>query len=151
MNSDDQKNFAQTDNPNIQDSFGEVDSAFEADVVNFIKGNIKPTLPVKVIKQYEVGSFAIDIALLDQKNNFIIGIEVDGYDYHLGAGFDKYLSDLSRQEFLESKGYDIYRVSEIDFKINRDKIKYELTSILRNKLPSLIPVEGQKAENFNMQ
>jgi len=151
MNSDDQKNFAQTDNPNVQESFGEVDSAFEADVVNFIKGNIKPALPVKVIKQYEVGSFAIDIALLDQKNNFIIGIEVDGYDYHLGTGFDKYLNDLSRQEFLESKGYDIYRVSEIDFKINRDKIKYELTSILRNKLPSLIPVEGQKAENFNMQ
>jgi len=135
LNSEEQKKFAQSpDNHSIEESFGDVDSGFEADVVKFIKGKVHSPLPVKLIKQYEVGSFSIDIALVDQKNNFIVGIEVDGYRYHNGAGFDKYLSDLSRQEFLESKGYDIYRVTEIDFKINRDKIQTELTSILRNKL-----------------
>jgi very-short-patch-repair endonuclease len=130
----DQKNYSQSETYEIEESFGEVDSRFERDVIEFIKSKIRISEKVKLIKQYEVGSYAIDIALLDENDNYLLGIEVDGYRYHDGAGFDKYLSDISRQDFLEVKGYDIYRIKEIDFKINKEKIVRELSSIIELKL-----------------
>ncbi|WP_338969795.1 hypothetical protein [Spiroplasma endosymbiont of Labia minor] len=69
---------------------------------------------------------------MSEKDEFILGIEVDGYAYHDGQGFDKYLDDLSRQDFLENKEYNIYRIKEINFKLSKQKIINEL-NILINK------------------
>lgn len=130
MDLKDQKKYSITSNHKIVETFGEVDSKFEREVIDFIKENIKASQKLKLIKQYEVGSYAIDIALVDDANIFVLGIEVDGYKYHEGQGFDKYLSDCSRQEFLEAKGYNIYRIKELDFKINKMKIISDLKMIL---------------------
>ncbi|WP_342252102.1 hypothetical protein [Spiroplasma endosymbiont of Amphibalanus improvisus] len=98
---------------------GEADSYFEQNVINALKEKITIVKPTKIIKQYPVGSKRIDIALTDNDSNYLLGIEVDGYKYHEGQGFDKYLDYLSRQYFLQNKGYDIVRIKEIDWKINK--------------------------------
>ena len=110
----------------------DVDSGFELDVIEYIKDNILTNKKMKLISQYPVGSKKIDIGIVDSNTKFVLGIEVDGYRYHGGMGYEKYLQDASRQEFLENKGYPIYRIREIDWKINRDKIKEDI-SILLNK------------------
>ncbi|WP_025734401.1 AAA domain-containing protein [Williamsoniiplasma luminosum] len=133
MNHTEQKKFSNKPHMKIEESFGEVDSGFERDVVDFIINNVKTEYKTKLIKQYEVGSYSIDIALVDSKNRFIFGIEVDGYAYHGGQGVDKYLSDKSRQEFLEHKGYDIYRITEIDFKLKKEKIINDISILINNK------------------
>ncbi|WP_342252095.1 AAA domain-containing protein [Spiroplasma endosymbiont of Amphibalanus improvisus] len=130
---EDQKTYSTT-NFQLEESPGAVDSYFEQDVINYLKTHITTTKPVKIIKQYPVGSKRIDIALTDEESNYLLGIEVDGYKYHEGQGFDKYLDDLSRQNFLQNKGYDIFRIKEIDWKINKMEQLKNLEIIINDKL-----------------
>ena len=67
---------------------------------------------MKVEVQYPVGSYKIDIALLDlTTNKYLLGIEIDGLRYH-STTKQKY-HDLVRQNFIESKGYKIIRIPEL--------------------------------------
>ncbi|MGL5268678.1 MAG: AAA domain-containing protein [Spiroplasma sp.] len=109
------------------------DSDFEEEVynkllveLNLIKDNLK------LGQQYPVGSKRIDIAVLDQNNNYILGIEVDGYNYH--STIDQYLSDISRENFIKSKGYDIVRIKDINWYLNPDKEIKKIQNIINNKL-----------------
>lgn len=133
-------------NNKILESYGEVESLFERDVINKIKDKIflKNEEKLKIIKQYEVGSKRIDIAFVNELGDFVLGIEVDGYNYHEGKGIDKYLEDISRQEFLEAKGYSIFRIRELDWKINKNKVLNDLQVILDLKINN-----NQKILNFN--
>ncbi|AVN63707.1 hypothetical protein CG006_01780 [Mesoplasma florum] len=130
MSYEEKTKYSKKDKFQIEESFGEVDSKFERDVLEFIKERVQTHKKTKIIKQYEVGSYSIDLAIVNEKGKFILGIEVDGYAYHEGQGYDKYLSDLSRQSFLETKGYPIFRVKEIDFKINKKKLERQLNNLL---------------------
>lgn len=84
---------------------------------------------VRPVAQYEVGSYRIDIALLDLTTNaFLLGIEVDGFKYHSTAR-QKY-NDEIRQNFIESKGYKIMRIPELLWETNKEKIINEINSYL---------------------
>jgi len=53
--------------------------------------------------------FRLDIGIYSlKKKRFILGIEMDGATYH--KGFNKAFSDAQRQEILEIKGWNIYRI-----------------------------------------
>ncbi|MCP4336847.1 MAG: hypothetical protein GY679_03295 [Mycoplasma sp.] len=114
----------------INELEGDVDSDFEQDVIDYMTENIKTEKEIKLLKQFPVGSKKIDIALLNSQNKFLLGIEVDGYRYHGGQGFNKYLEDFSRQEFLENKGYKIFRIKEIDWKLDKNKVITQIKSII---------------------
>ncbi|ATG97680.1 AAA domain-containing protein [Mesoplasma lactucae] len=132
MTCDEQKRYS-ISNQNFSEGAGEVDSSFERSVIEFIKENVKTDRKIDILKQYEVGSYFIDIALVDERTReFILGIEVDGYRYHGGMGYNKYLQDYARQMFIESKGFPIYRIREIDFKINKEGIKKDLEELINN-------------------
>ncbi len=114
---------------------GACDSSFEVDVIHFLMDHLMTSVKTKLIKQYEVGSRKIDIAIIrDDTKQFLLGIEVDGYRYHGGMGIDKYLDDWSRQDFLEAKGYKIYRIKEIDWKINKQKILNDISHLVKYAL-----------------
>ena len=125
----DQKSFSLIEE-NIEIINDDVESGFEEEVLKYITKKLKPNKKIKIVTQYEVGSKRIDIAILDNKYNFMLGIEVDGYKYHGGMGYDKYLAYLSRQEFLEFKGYDIFRIKEIDWKLDKDEVVRKLRNVL---------------------
>ena len=77
--------------------------------------------PVKIENQYPIGSYRIDIALLDQNTNkYLLGLEIDGYYYHSSAT-QKY-NDLVRQNFIEAKGYKIIRIPELLWKTDKSKV-----------------------------
>lgn len=60
-------------------------------------------------QNHESVGYRIDIGIYSIKHRkFILGIEMDGSTYH--SGFIKEFSDLQRQDILEMKGWNIYRI-----------------------------------------
>lgn len=104
------------------------ESTFEEEVINWLS---KQTFnkEVKLIAQFPVGSYRIDVALFDANNEkFILGIEIDGYRYH-SSSEQKY-NDLIRQNFIESKGYPILRIPEIRWKTKKDQILLDINKFI---------------------
>lgn len=105
------------------------DSNFEIEVYDFLEQNLKLTRQTYMETQFNIGAYRIDIAIIDSKTNqFILGIEVDGYKYH--SGFEKMTKDIERQRFIESKGYPIYRITELNWKINPDNVLKEIAKLM---------------------
>ena len=76
-------------------------------------GNQHFVKQIKIETQFPVDSYRIDIALLDKETNkFLLGIEVDGSKYH--SSFEQKSRDKERQDYIESKGYKIIRISEFE-------------------------------------
>lgn len=123
LNSDERRNYA----PIVSNNG--LDSEFEADVLNWLKTQNFP-YKIKIQTQYCVGSYRIDLAILNAKNKaFILGIEIDGYKYH-STPYQRY-NDFLRQSFIESKGYHLIRIPEIKWANDKqsiiDKINHHLS------------------------
>ena len=109
LNQQDQKTYAITDDPDTNNQ--SVESMFEYEVYQWLKDQ-RFNKPLQIEVQYPIGSYRIDIALLDsQTKRYLVGLEVDGYRYHSSAQ-QKY-NDLVRQNFIEAKGYKIIRIPEL--------------------------------------
>ncbi|MGL5521783.1 MAG: AAA domain-containing protein [Metamycoplasmataceae bacterium] len=97
-----------------------VESGFENDVYKWLLQQ-SFNEEIELITQYPIGSYKIDLALINKINGkFILGIEVDGFKYHSSAS-QKY-NDIVRQDFIEAKGYKLIRISELLWKGNREKV-----------------------------
>lgn len=115
----------------VEDENG-YDSLFEKDVVEWLKRN-KFDKKMTLKTQYNVGSYRIDVALLDKNTDqFLLGIEIDGYKYH-SSPKQKY-NDFLRQMFLKSKGYNIIRVSEMLWKTDRSSIIPKINDAIQGKI-----------------
>ena len=85
----------------------EFDSPFEEEVFNELVKAIPQRLIIR--NQVNVGGFLIDFAIYDKENEkFILGIECDGYRWH-SKPEDKE-RDFYRQQYLESRGWNIHRI-----------------------------------------
>ncbi len=117
LNDQDKKSYALVEDKEITK---DVESSFELDVVEWLKTK-KFNKPMKLVVQYPIGSYRIDIAFIDpQTNKYLLGIEVDGFLYH--STIRQRYNDLVRQNFIEAKGYKLIRISEILWKSDKDKI-----------------------------
>ena len=97
----------------------EYDSKFEEDVaINLAENNIR------VIPQFEAAGYFID--LVAQKNGITIGIECDGPSHFDKEGV-RTERDLERHMRLTRAGWDLHRISYIDWEKNPKK---EIKSII---------------------
>ncbi|WKX02577.1 AAA domain-containing protein [Candidatus Mycoplasma mahonii] len=120
-------NYLSVDSHKESETF---DSSFEEDVYDYIKENLKTSKKVYIMTQYSVGSYKIDISIMNNKTHkFMLGIEVDGYKYH--SGFEKMVKDIERQKFLEAKNYPIYRITELNWKMNKKEEIKKIESLLK--------------------
>ena len=118
-----QKNYSISKN-DINNSFLFTESGFEKEVVQWL-GNQHFVKQIKIETQFPVDSYRIDIALLDKETNkFLLGIEVDGFKYH--SSFEQKSRDKERQDYIESKGYKIIRISEFEWENKRDGIENKI-------------------------
>lgn len=93
---------------------------------------------VKLKTNYEIGSKRIDFAIIDEHTNeFIIGVEVDSYKYHEKDSYQKYLDNASKLDFIVDKGYGMYRIREIEWRLDKLGIIKDLNKkvnlIIQNK------------------
>lgn len=83
------------------------DSPFEEEVYSELCKNINGKYEVR--NQIKVGSFSIDLAIYSkEEDKFILGIECDGAMFH--SSKDAVENDFYRQIYLESRGWNIYRI-----------------------------------------
>lgn len=83
------------------------DSPFETEVFEALKKRI--VSPYELRNQVRVGSFSIDLAIYDTaESKYVLGIECDGAMYH--STKEAVDHDYYRQEYLESRGWNIHRI-----------------------------------------
>ena len=118
LDSEKQKLFDDNTQVNDSDEKKLFDSIFEEEVFYSLKPLInKNKYCLKT--QYEVGSKLIDIVIFDKiKNNIALGIEVDCWRSY--SNFQKRILEIYNQKFLESRGYNIFRVLELDWENSKD-------------------------------
>ncbi|MBR4270889.1 MAG: DUF559 domain-containing protein [Clostridia bacterium] len=89
---------------------------------------------LKVDTQVGVGDYKIDLAIRDENNNYILGIECDGKLYSSPQVTRE--RDIYRQKYLESRGWKIYRVWSTNWWHNPKKeienIVKEYNSLVEN-------------------
>lgn len=85
---------------------------FESPLEREIYNEIIPIVKSKGLEietQHEFNSYRLDFVIYDKKtNNYILGIEADGASFH--SSDLARIRDIDRQNYLESRGWKIYRI-----------------------------------------
>ncbi|MDC8921526.1 DEAD/DEAH box helicase [Metamycoplasma hyosynoviae] len=85
---------------------------------------------IKIKLDYCIGSYNIDMAILDKKNNFIVGLNLDSVADEINI--DEFIENRIKTDFMAVKGYPIYRVSNFRFNENKPSM-YKFITALLNK------------------
>ncbi len=103
-----------------------VSTDFENDVYNALTQN-----GLVVDREVGAGGYKIDFAIKNQEGKYLLGIECDGKLY--GSNMKTRERDIYRQQYLEIRGWNIYRLWTTNWFKNKDQ---EIQNIL-NKLQNL--------------
>jgi superfamily I DNA and/or RNA helicase/very-short-patch-repair endonuclease len=102
------------------------ESVFEQEVVDYLSEYIDPK---RIITQYKVGGFRIDIVIIPQNGKGRpIAIECDGADFHSSP--EAYAWDMFRQKRLEENGFIFYRIWSAKWWDNTEKEVKELVEFI---------------------
>lgn len=102
--------FVEETEVNAVNKYNDTDSPFEDSVIEEIQA-----LGYEVHKQIGVSGFKIDLAIVDprDRSQYLLGIECDGATYH-GTRCARE-RDRLRQEILERRGWEIFRIWSTDW------------------------------------
>lgn len=108
------------------------DSFFEQEVFEELQ-NMLYKYNLKVKTQIGVSKFRIDLAIYDPRSgSYLLGIECDGATYHsLRSARER---DITRQKFLESKGWKILRIWSYDWWNDKRKVLKDIEEIIISKI-----------------
>jgi very-short-patch-repair endonuclease/DNA polymerase III delta prime subunit len=99
---------------------------FEEVVLKTLKEALPPT---RVIPNYKVGGFKIDIAVLPEAlKGRMIAVECDGANYHNSP--EAYAWDIFRKKFLESFGFRFVRIWSVNWFNNPERELSKLLSFI---------------------
>ncbi|WP_412031407.1 DEAD/DEAH box helicase [Metamycoplasma buccale] len=119
-----QKSYISDATPNI----GKLDkSQFIFEITNWLKEQSFAD-DIQIQLDYCVGSYNIDMAILDNKENFIVGISID--DSSDGMNLDNFIQKRIKTDFMSVKGYPIYRISNFRFNENKPSIFRFINTLL---------------------
>ena len=115
-------------NPNsytnlIEQARNNSESPFEQEVYEYLVAN-----DFNIIQQWPVGSYRIDMVVLDNENK--IAIECDGTRFH--SGEEKVRQDMERQTILERVGWKFIRIRGSEYYRNKDKTMKSVICKLRD-------------------
>ena len=128
---------------------GHSDSPFEDKVKDSLVAE-----KFNVINNVSAGRFRIDLAIVHPKDptRFILGIECDGAQFHQIESVRE--RDVSRQNLLESQGWDISRIWSRDYWRNPgkeiDKIVARINELLKKDSKNTLTNDSQKYSKENI-
>lgn len=101
---------------------------FEIAVYNALNTKISLNDGFSLIPKYKIGTKRIDLAIFDiNKNKVSLGLEL-----HKWIDDDKnILENFDEQLFIEQRGYKIYNIFEIEWRINKEEIVKKILSLLK--------------------
>jgi very-short-patch-repair endonuclease len=85
----------------------------------------------KVESQIKVGSNRIDLAIVDNKGNYVLAIECDGPHHDIDSRREM---DYYRQNFLESRKWVFYRIPWVNWTSEQEETKAELIRVIDSRL-----------------
>lgn len=95
------------------------DSELEADVYKKLNTYFKTKYNWKIYPQVETSKYKIDLVIVDNNEKIICGIEVDGATFH--SSRHARVNDIMRQEFLENRGWTLFRIWSTNWFSDSDK------------------------------
>lgn len=104
----------------------------EIDVYNIIDEiyNYLQEKNIKVVKNVGVGGYNIELALLDESDNYVLAIEFDGKMYEETKEVRE--RDYHRKKYLESRGWKVYRLWSYNWFKNKDKELNKIVDLYNN-------------------
>ncbi|MEE3928225.1 AAA domain-containing protein [Mycoplasmopsis ciconiae] len=118
-----QKSYTSVDKSTLMHST----SYFELDVLNWLK-TLSFNQEFKLKTNYRIGSYTIDIAILSLDNKFLVGISLD--DTGENSSINEMLEVRLKDDFILSKDYPIYRISNFRFREEKNAINRYLSMII---------------------
>lgn len=124
LSSAEQKSYTSLNNKLIQ----HVSPNFKNTIMNWLK-TIRFDKDVEFISDYRVGSYTIDIAIVDKSTRkFLIGLALDDTSCYIEV--EDVLKLKLKDDFIKSKEYPIYTISNFRFREDANAIqKYLLTVV----------------------
>ncbi|MDK2819873.1 MAG: ATP-binding protein, partial [Mycoplasmataceae bacterium] len=103
------------------------DTKFENDVHTTLENYILSNTNLSLMTRYKIGTKRIDIAIFDKKlDKVILGIELHKWD----DNNPEILEEFDKQTFIEKRGYPIYNIFEITWRVNKESIILEILDLL---------------------
>lgn len=116
-------------NENNQTFYGITESVFEQEVVDYLIQFIDPE---RIITQYKIGGFRIDIVVQPLNGNSKpIAIECDGASFHSSP--EAYAWDMFRQKRLEENGFIFHRIWSANWWENPENEVKKLVEFIQQK------------------
>lgn len=104
------------------------DSEFEIEVCDAIRD-----MGYTVLTQVGASGYKIDLVVYDERTSkYVLGVECDGATYHSSKSAKE--NDIYRQNFLESRGWKIFRIWSTDWWTDRKSILLELDKVLKKEM-----------------
>ncbi len=124
---EDRKNYLSINN---KEEIKDFQSNFEKEVYHFLRRELDlENEEINLKTQYVVGSYRIDQAFV-KNGKFLLGLKIEEAKYH--SANNKMIKDMDRKNFLEAKGYTIYRIGEITYNYHKGKIINEIRDLLED-------------------
>ncbi|MCC3161103.1 MAG: AAA domain-containing protein [Mollicutes bacterium PWAP] len=96
------------------------DLEFKNNVIKVISKNITSSRKLILKKNYYIGNFSIDLAFLDANTReFICGLEIETFKNWDENNYSSFLSLEDKQNYVQSKGYDILSVKEFEWELKK--------------------------------
>ena len=87
---------------------------------------------VDIYKNYEIGSQKLEFAFVDKKTNeFLVGIKVDDFNYERISFLEEYVASVDNNSFLEAKGYNLYYLNELSWRLDKKTQKARITKDIK--------------------
>ncbi|WGI36957.1 DEAD/DEAH box helicase [Mesomycoplasma lagogenitalium] len=79
---------------------------------------------LKTITNYSIGSKKIDLAIVDQFDNYLLGFLLDDYSNY--SSYEEYILFKDKNNYLKTSGYQLMKIKKLNWLINKDLIIQEI-------------------------
>lgn len=106
-----------------------LNNQFEIEVYNLLNELINHDL-YKIVTKLWIGTSTLDICIIDKKTHSVkLGIQCDNNSYE--NSLKKMIENLDNQKLLTDRGYPIFRITLIEWKIKNLLIVNELNTLIK--------------------